>query len=190
MKAIETPNHVGARAGRLVVISYAGKIKGNHIWKMQCDCGNTVAKPWGYISSGDTKSCGCLAKETRAKRMRDAATLPDGESSFNALYGGYQRSARSRHITFTLEKVDFRSLVIMSCYYCGEKPSQIVHMPIGTKGQFLYNGLDRIDNNRGYEWGNVRPCCRQCNYAKGVFFEQDFYQWIHRVITHLHLEVR
>ena len=33
-------------------------------------------------------------------------------------------------------------------------------------GQYLYNGIDRIDNKLGYIKGNMTPCCKICNHAK------------------------
>ncbi len=41
------------------------------------------------------------------------------------------------------------------CFYCGD-----------TKNI----GLDRIDNNRGHEIGNVVPCCYECNVARSNNF--------------------
>lgn len=30
------------------------------------------------------------------------------------------------------------------------------------------NGIDRVDNDKGYVPGNVSPCCWVCNIAKGT----------------------
>ena len=51
----------GRRFGRLVVICECGRSKhGRVLWKCRCDCGNECIVNGGYLTNGDTKSCGCL----------------------------------------------------------------------------------------------------------------------------------
>lgn len=54
----------GQRFGRLVAVEYVGNKK----WLFQCDCGNTKIICKKSVINGDTKSCGCLARELTAKR--------------------------------------------------------------------------------------------------------------------------
>ena len=58
-----------------------------------------------------------------------------------------------------------------------------------TGEQFRYNGVDRIDNSRGYEEGNVVPCCRQCNWSKRDLTTEQFLAWVLRVNKHLLHEI-
>lgn len=54
----------GKRFGRLTVLKEAGRSKDRQIiWECICDCGNTTLVKAGNLTSGDTKSCGCLHKE-------------------------------------------------------------------------------------------------------------------------------
>jgi hypothetical protein len=63
-------NLVGKRFGRLVVknraddyISPSGK---HHVkWNCLCDCGNTISVDAGQLTSGKTKSCGCLKSDSK-----------------------------------------------------------------------------------------------------------------------------
>ena len=48
----------GKRFGRLVVIK---RIDSKHLLCI-CDCGTEVVVSYGNLTSGNTKSCGCLAK--------------------------------------------------------------------------------------------------------------------------------
>ena len=41
--------------------------KGYLKYKCQCDCGNICEVQGQYLRSGDTKSCGCLKKESDRK---------------------------------------------------------------------------------------------------------------------------
>lgn len=59
----------GLRFGRLVALKPAGKrdCSENIHWKCKCDCGNEKIVSGVNLRSGNTKSCGCLAKENRIK---------------------------------------------------------------------------------------------------------------------------
>ena len=68
-------NLTGARFGRLVVTSQIGfhfPNKGHKValWSCLCDCGLVVTKRQPYLTSGDTKSCGCLRSETTSNLKR------------------------------------------------------------------------------------------------------------------------
>jgi len=58
----------GKRFGKLTVIGLHKKTKtGLSIWSCICDCGNHTKVRHQHLQSGETKSCGCLTKECRAK---------------------------------------------------------------------------------------------------------------------------
>lgn len=60
-------NLVSHRFGRLVVRSFvSGGPRPK--WRCACDCGNTVVRAQGDLRMGDTKSCGCLKRETTVRR--------------------------------------------------------------------------------------------------------------------------
>ena len=48
----------------------------------------------------------------------------------------------------------------------------------GRNSTYIYNGIDRIDSDKGYKIGNVVSCCKQCNYAKGKQSQPNFIEWI------------
>jgi hypothetical protein len=55
---------------------------------------------------------------------------------------------------------NYELLINKSCYYCSNK--------LGTKT--IYGaGLDRLNNDLGYELNNVVPCCTFCNYIRGFY---------------------
>ncbi|KKN65322.1 hypothetical protein LCGC14_0483050 [marine sediment metagenome] len=110
-------------------------------------------------------------------------TLLFGEAAYNQLYHNNKRSAKLRGHNWNLRKQDFKSLTQMQCYYCGIEPSQIYHNK-ELNGDYLYNGVDRIDNNLGYIYGNVLPCCKTCNYVKSNQSMREFQAWIDRLVEH------
>lgn len=60
----------GKRFGRLTAICCAGHQNERVIWKFRCDCGTECVALKGNVMSGNTRSCGCLYKETRANRWK------------------------------------------------------------------------------------------------------------------------
>jgi hypothetical protein len=65
------------------------------------------------------------------------------------------RDAAKRGLSCTLPLEQYVSLIANNCYYC-ECP-----MP-----RSMGTGLDRIDNSKGYDMGNVLTCCGDCNLLR------------------------
>lgn len=66
-KAVDLTNQ---KFGRLLVVKRMGSDKFKHsIWLCKCDCGNIKIIASNHLKRGNTKSCGCLAKEILSKRM-------------------------------------------------------------------------------------------------------------------------
>lgn len=58
--------------GRLTVIDIAGLDgTGHKLWSCLCDCGNQIKTYAHNLTSGKTRSCGCLRNEKTASRGRD-----------------------------------------------------------------------------------------------------------------------
>lgn len=184
-------DHTGSRHGRLVVLSYKGRDSHKKsLWECKCDCGNITTIRSTYLDSGDTPSCGCFQKEASSARMRDRVSKdlhfkkPAGEAAFNQLYGAYRAGAERRGLDFDITEDTFRELTQSNCFYCDLPPSQKVPVSPSTNGNYIHTGIDRIDSSIGYIDGNVRPCCKQCNHAKWIYGEKDFYIWVLRVLDH------
>lgn len=79
-----------------------------------------------------------------------------GGSDIKETWRNIQRNAILRKILFTLTQQEFEQLVIQPCYYCG------------FYSNYKINGIDRIDNNKGYVIDNCIPSCKMCNMIKGV----------------------
>lgn len=58
----------GKRFGRLIAIERISQSSDKRIkWKCLCDCGQETIVRQDALTSGDTRSCGCLGKEMLAK---------------------------------------------------------------------------------------------------------------------------
>lgn len=53
----------GKRFGKLVAVSFAYSKNGSY-WNCICDCGNTTIVYLGKLTTGATKSCGCISKRS------------------------------------------------------------------------------------------------------------------------------
>lgn len=136
----------GGRFGRLIALYPHSRTPQNKIlWMCRCDCGTELVVQTAYLNNGNTKSCGC----TRMDRMREVNTTHGMTKSSeyriwknivqrcnnpdNPSYDRY--GAKGRLCLFD----SFESFLAD----IGPRPSR--------KHQ-----VDRIDNDRGYEPGNVR----------------------------------
>jgi len=169
-------NEMGNKYGRLTVIERAGQTKQEEAaWLCRCQCGKELVVSGQNLRSGNTKSCGCLHDEM--------ASLPYGQAAFNTLWSRYEKDARKRGKSWGLSRVQFRELTQGNCHYCGSPPAQVTGRTRGT-GKYIYNGIDRIDNEEGYTEGNVVPCCGVCNRMKMGDSIDEFLSQIRRMYKH------
>jgi hypothetical protein len=168
---------VGKQFGKLKVLEFSHSIKyksGTHsLWKCQCDCGAVVTVRRNHLITGGIRGCGvCLHKKDK------------GIASFNRVYKHYLQGAVNRGLEFSLDKEYFRHITSEDCYYCGNHPST-VQKTERCNGEYIYNGIDRIDNSKGYTIDNCVPCCNQCNMAKRSYPVDKFKEWIVQVYNHI-----
>jgi hypothetical protein len=84
-------------------------------------------------------------------------------------YSVYKKRAEERFKgEEMLTEEEFKHLSQKNCHYCGKSGP---------------NGIDRIDNNKGYAKENCVPCCKHCNYVKGDLSQNDFETWRYRFIS-------
>ena len=107
-------------------------------------------------------------KAARAKHNRSDAYKKSLEKHLKlpqTNYYRYKAGAARRGIEFLLTFEEFMAYWQEPCCYCGEKIDTI--------------GLDRVDNNIGYNAHNITACCTSCNIGKGT---QTAAQYINRCI--------
>lgn len=61
---IKRSNLDGKRFGKLIVIKYSHTKKKKVWWQCKCDCGGEIIVPTERLATKQTRSCGCLLKET------------------------------------------------------------------------------------------------------------------------------
>jgi len=168
----------GRKFGRLTVIKRVYPNRGEHpYWLCKCECGTEKIIRGNDLKTGRTKSCGCLKREIA--KSGNARRLSSGLATMRMRIAEYKRSAKRRKLKWGLTEEQFKKLTQQDCYYCGAKPNNIIKSK-RLNGAFIYNGLDRVDNTKGYTIDNVVPCCEVCNIAKHNLTLQEYQDWIVR----------
>mgnify|MGYP001595998668 CR=1 FL=1 len=91
--------------------------------------------------------------------------------SAKAMFYLYKGSAKNRRIVFDISEEFFKEMIQKDCVYCGHKSER--------------NGLDRIDNKKGYVEDNLSPCCFRCNQMKGKLTVDEFLNHIMEIINYV-----
>lgn len=167
----------GQRFGRLVAdcYFYTGN-NGAAFWMCTCDCGDDdVVVRASNLKSGTVKSCGCFHAAKMQERRK-----PNNRSEITQVLGAYKRSAKRRGHAWGLTREDFEKFLIQDCFYCGSEPLSSSSNK-STIEPLLYNGIDRMNNTKGYTADNTVPCCKICNRAKLDMPYKEFINWIERI---------
>jgi len=105
----------------------------------------------------DTKN-----RKSRRKKNNARQALMRNIPEFR--YKEYKKGADQRNLSFSITIDEFITFWGKPCHYCGDK--------------ILSIGLDRVDNNLGYELSNIKACCFPCNQMKS---NKNLDEWIDRM---------
>ena len=170
-------DETGQKFGRWTVIKrvYPNK-NGRAMWLCKCECGTVKIIGGIRLRDGHTQSCGCLKKEL----LIESKKINSGLASMRQAINSYKRSAKRRGLEYKLTEEQFAEITKRECFYCGAMPNSI-QKATHQNGDYIYNGIDRIDNTKGYEIDNVVSCCASCNRAKWEMTLQEFKGWLKRI---------
>jgi hypothetical protein len=173
-------DYTGHKYGRLTFIRRSERRRGKHpLWELLCDCGTTCYNRGNDVISGHVQSCGCYQKEGEHVRVY-APTISTARAVWRT--------------TYKSDGLDFDTFLTLSqqpCDYCGDMLTNSHNRKHGAGiiqkkyGIFSYNGLDRIDSNKGHTADNVVPCCWKCNRMKGDMTREEFIR--HNEKQYLHM---
>lgn len=171
----------GKKFGKWTVLYKTGRLSKSPsvYWMCKCDCGTERNVRGSLLTEGLSTNCRCVGIEKR-KGIPVTPALPFGYAARNMIKAQYKRAARKANRDYTLPDEKFYFLISSNCFYCGEEPKQVLKAR-KMNGSFTYNGIDRIDNEKGYTIENVVTCCIVCNRAKRCMEQKDFIEWLKRV---------
>ena len=157
-KCSKTLEMVGKKFFRLTVLGITRKGKSPRI-QVQCDCGIIKEISAYDIHYRKVLSCGCFHREEMTKRQ----IKPNNHSAKMKVFNSYKAGAKNRNLSFELEFDELIEICGQNCYYCDKLPSMNMKLKFSS---FTYNGIDRVDNSKGYIKTNCVPCCHNCNFLK------------------------
>lgn len=151
------------------------------LWKVECiNC--------GLKSIRDIRSMKNFRKTTgRISVCRNCLLRSRGYSGLDQLYKIYIVDAKKRGMNFELDLKEFHTLTSSRCYYCNSQPFQTTgRAKYKSKAMsdwtvYTHNGIDRIDNSRGYTMNNCVPCCKICNRGKMHKSLEEFRNYLLRL---------
>lgn len=156
------------------------RYRGAVLWELRCSCGTTIKRIAHFVVKGITKSCGCKTKALRADAGAKSRKLDPRISSGRSIWRRVYKDG-----------CDFDTFLRLSqlpCTYCGVPPSRIYNKydmdkrhPRRPEADFIYNGLDRLDNSKDHSPDNIVPCCTVCNLMKGTFSVSDFFKQVRKI---------
>lgn len=171
----------GKKFGYWEVLDKPHKLIKRHThWKCRCVCGKEKYVKQDSLVGGRSKSCGCKKTQLRMETNNYDSLKSTQKRCFNV----YKRNAKKRERKFNLTLEDFINISQKPCYYCGENPSNFYKRKYNGGKDFIYNGIDRLNNDKGYTLENSVPCCYKCNLAKHTMSEKEFLNWIKKVYKH------
>jgi hypothetical protein len=170
---------IGQKFYRLTVLSNSETDK--HKMLCSCECGNEKEIFVYNLNGGsNTKSCGCLHREHAKNHPSFKKNKAPGQGAKMALICKYRHSAKSRNLEYSLTMEEFEKITKSNCSYCGLQPQAEYDYGHNT-GNYIYNGIDRVDSSKGYTKENSTACCYTCNIAKSDMHIDEFKDWVKRV---------
>lgn len=184
----------GMRFGRLTVLNKTNRrgSSGCVYWKCKCDCGNEIETTSTLLKSGQSKSCGCMAKEIQIESGKRNKKFNRYDTSGD--YGiGYTTSGDEFY--FDLSDYEKIKLICWSIaangYLVGWLNGKCYSMHRYIIGNDCIGMLvDHKDHNKlNNRRSNLRVCTRSENITnsysskgyKGVYWEKNRHKWYSQV---------
>ena len=147
---------INQKFNRLRIIQAKGRAKNGHPrYLCSCDCGQKTVVDIYNLKNGNTKSCGCLQREktiARNKRFRNFTHRATGSPEVVA----YHNARRRCEDTTSPQWKDYGGRGIQFLFTSVQQWLNEAGLRPSPK-----HTIDRRDNNRNYEPGNIRWATRK-----------------------------
>lgn len=140
---------VGAVFDRLTLVEFLGTVARHRRWRALCECGVARDVEERNLLAGQ-RSCGCFRRERMANLNRTHGQASPGRRT--VLY----RTWQAMHERCGRNELYIRRRITVCDEWCCFEPFRDYMVANFGAGRPRGHTLDRIDNDRGYEPGNVR----------------------------------
>jgi hypothetical protein len=173
---------VGRRYGNLVVVKRApNRTVGGFSqvrWRCRCDCGGTTTLQTARLTTGNTKSCGCLKDLS--------GSLSKFWSGCGDLPGSYwcqvRNSAKRRSLAFrvTIEEAWKKYQKQKGLCALSGEPISFTKNSTASRADTTAS-LDRVDSSKGYIRGNIQWVHKRIQGMKSNMPQDEFLMWCHKI---------
>lgn len=179
----------GMRFGKWLVVRQAAPdaefVSTMARWICRCDCGTERTVAAGSLRTSISRSCGCAPRSGTSAPIHgdgDGNWIGRAEAARRAAVRTFVNGAKTRGLNWALSNQEAFELMMKQCHYCGDAPDK--EYGHGTN-RMIRNGIDRVDNSRGYELDNVVPCCWDCNRIKMDSNADEFIAHCKKIVDHV-----
>ena len=170
---------IGKTFNKIKILELSKVVKSRRFYKVKClNCGE-ITEMRSDRFTGTQKLSTC-SKCRQSHAIQKSIERINPETVINGLYAQYRSNAQIRNIEFKLNKTEFKYIISMRCFYCGEEPKETGTSKHINNSDIIVknNGIDRIDNSKGYTSNNVVACCSKCNMMKKNL---NVFEFIHHI---------
>lgn len=139
--------------GRLTVLERVrikDKYKGFSCWRCLCSCGKETFVPTSSLQRGTTTSCGCIRRQNAVAMGSSSRKHGASDTKLYAAWAGMKDRCYNRNGP-GYKDYGGRGITVHESW---RNDFEAFRRDVGEPPAGL--SLDRIDNDRGYEPGNVR----------------------------------
>lgn len=190
-------NILGQKFGKLIVVKMSPKRTStrNIFWECICECGNIRIVDSYDLRHNQIKCCvQCATNNNKINIPTEKADVAitqffypnyntNEERAIARRFKMIKKGARERNILFEITKEDYQKIAFSSCVFCGKLDTKTFKY---NNSFFVknINGIDRINNLKGYINENIQSCCYRCNQLKGTFEEKEFLDYIMGILKY------
>lgn len=163
---IDMKNLVGLKFGRLLVVERHGSRKYKNcsraLWKCKCECGNTCLVETKNLTTGNTRSCGCLYKEVnKISKYKKHGYCSEKHPLYLVWKSIKQRCNNPKNHEYNV----YGGKGIKICDNWERNPDEFIKWAL-SNGYKCGLEIDRIDNNKGYSEDNCQFITKSENVKK------------------------